>query len=507
MSEARPNARWLRHSHIWAPIFIGLLAASVSVARSGVPGLWRDEVSTQVMVTRPLDELWRSLGSIDAVHGGYYLLMKAWLMAAGEASPLSLRLPSAIMVGLAAALVVVLGRRLASLWAGVLAGLVFLALPRVTWMGAEARSAALATALVTLSVLLWLIAMGRSARASRNGEALAWVSFAGAAGASVAVYIYAALALLALPLAMLVARSPRRTWIWFLGATGLGALVAAPVLLRVPAQQSQVAWIQRPTLATLAELPRDVWFPGDDYLILVAWLVVALAVAGLWLALAKAARPEPAGTRECVGALGFGVLLLGWTLLPVVLLVGYSFVGTPMYVARYLAITAPGLALSLGIGLAGMRPRWAGALATLVIVALGAQPWWQSRQVDSKSPTYSVASYVGRQDTTHAAVLFETLGPTGGSTRIAQLAYPEDFAGLPDLNLGSGPASNRIWAAEVPLSSVPARLDGIRRVWLVGYVRPLAAARADIATLWSHGFRPKSTRSFTSGWIVVLYER
>lgn len=507
MSQARPNARWLRDSHFWAPIAVGLLAVSLSVARSGIPGLWRDEVATLVMASRPTDELWRSLGSIDAVHGAYYLVIKAWLSMVGVVSPASLRFPSAICVGLAAAFVVAIGRRLASLWAGVLAGLVFLALPRVTWMGAEARSAALATALIALSILAWLVALARSSGSRRKGEALYWSAFALAAGTSVAVYIYSALALLVLPLAMLVARAARRAWIWFLGAAGLGALVAAPVLLRVPAQQGQVGWIQRPTLEALAEMPRDVWFPGDDYLIVVAWLVVALAVVGLWIVLGKAARTKPAGTRESLGALGSGVLLLGWTLLPVVMLVSYSFVGTPMYVARYLAITAPGLALTLGIGLAGIRPRWAGALATLVIVALGAQPWWQSRQVDSKSPTYSVASYVGRQPTTNAAVLFETLGPTGGSTRIAQLAYPEDFAGLPDLNLGPGPASNRIWAAEVPLRTVPTRLDGIRQVWLVGYVRPLAAARADIATLWSHGFRPKSTKSFTGGWIVVLYER
>lgn len=507
MSQARPNARWLRDSRFVAPLVVGLLAISVSVARSGVPGLWRDEVATLVMASRPLDELWRSLGSIDAVHGAYYLTIKAWLSMIGLGSPASLRLPSAICVGVAAALVVALGRRLASLWAGVLAGLIFLALPRVTWMGAEARSAALATALIALGVLAWIVALARSSVSRHKGEALCWAAFALAAGASVTVFIYSALALLALPLAMLVDRAPRRAWIWFLGAAGLGALVAAPVLLRVPAQQGQVGWIQRPTLEALAELPRDVWFPGDDYLIVVAWLVVGMAVTGLWLALGKAARTDPAGAREGLGAVGSGVLLLGWTLLPVVMLVGYSFVGTPMYVARYLAITAPGLALSLGMGLAGVRPRWAGAMATLLIVALGAQPWWQSRQVDSKSPTYSVASYVGQQSTTSAAVLFETLGPTGGSTRIAQLAYPEDFAGLPDLNLGPGPAANRIWASEVPLSSVPTRLDGIRRVWVVGYVRPLAAARADIATLRSHGFRPKSTKSFTSGWVVVLYER
>ncbi len=54
--------------------------------------------------------------------------MHVWLAAVGY-SPFTLRLPSAIAVGVTAALVVILGSRLISLRVGVVAGVLFALLP------------------------------------------------------------------------------------------------------------------------------------------------------------------------------------------------------------------------------------------------------------------------------------------------------------------------------------------------------------------------------------------
>src|SRR5439155_265575 len=80
-------------------------------------------------------------GHIDAVITPYYLLMHAWIAAAGT-SATALRLPSVLAMAVAAVVTSVIGRRLASTAqlpapaaTGVLAGLLFAAAPQVAGYG------------------------------------------------------------------------------------------------------------------------------------------------------------------------------------------------------------------------------------------------------------------------------------------------------------------------------------------------------------------------------------
>ena len=73
-----------------------------SFAGSWVPSLWGDETVSIMSAERSLPSLFSALGHIDAVHGGYYLFLHGWIGLFG-ASELSVRLPSAIAVGFAAA--------------------------------------------------------------------------------------------------------------------------------------------------------------------------------------------------------------------------------------------------------------------------------------------------------------------------------------------------------------------------------------------------------------------
>ncbi|HXY97015.1 MAG TPA: glycosyltransferase family 39 protein, partial [Steroidobacteraceae bacterium] len=89
---------------------------------------WRDEAATMSAAQRPLGNLFRTLGNIDAVHGAYYLLI--WVMVkVGGSGELVTRLPSAVAMACAALAVVAIGRRLISPAAGLAAGLVFAVLP------------------------------------------------------------------------------------------------------------------------------------------------------------------------------------------------------------------------------------------------------------------------------------------------------------------------------------------------------------------------------------------
>ncbi|PRC62699.1 hypothetical protein C6A85_01690, partial [Mycobacterium sp. ITM-2017-0098] len=68
--------------------------------------------------------LWALLHHVDAVHGLYYLLMHGWFAVAPVSEGWS-RLPSSLMIGAAAAGVVVLGRQLTTSSVGLCAGVVF----------------------------------------------------------------------------------------------------------------------------------------------------------------------------------------------------------------------------------------------------------------------------------------------------------------------------------------------------------------------------------------------
>ena len=107
---------------------------------------WRDEAATMSAAQRPLGNLLRTLGNIDAVHGAYYMLI--WVMVRiGGTGELVTRLPSAVAMAVAAAAVAALGRRLISLRAGLAAGLVFAVLPEVSLYGQDARPYAIVVAL------------------------------------------------------------------------------------------------------------------------------------------------------------------------------------------------------------------------------------------------------------------------------------------------------------------------------------------------------------------------
>ena len=141
--SAVPGPAWLPV----VPAVVTLLAGLYEIQR---PSFSRDETATVAAVHRSFPQLVRMLGTVDVVHGAYYALM--WVVVrVGGSGEFAVRLPSAVALAVAAALVTALGGRLVSSWAGLAAGLAFAVLPPVSWFAESAREGAFVTMLATLA--------------------------------------------------------------------------------------------------------------------------------------------------------------------------------------------------------------------------------------------------------------------------------------------------------------------------------------------------------------------
>ncbi|MCU1513328.1 MAG: hypothetical protein JWO10_418, partial [Microbacteriaceae bacterium] len=150
-------------SRATAPAIVGLFGFLISAAGSWIPSVWYDEAATITSASRSWTELWREIQHVDAVHAAYYSLMHVVFWVFGY-SPLTLRLPSAVAVGVTAALIVVLVRRLADARTAVIAGILFCMLPRTTWMGGEGRSYAISALLAVVLTLAFVAALRTGGR-------------------------------------------------------------------------------------------------------------------------------------------------------------------------------------------------------------------------------------------------------------------------------------------------------------------------------------------------------
>ncbi|UTO68135.1 glycosyltransferase family 39 protein [Streptomyces rapamycinicus] len=141
--------------------------------------MWRDESATYQMARRTLPQIRDALGTVDAVHGLYYLLMHPVL--ALRPSEVTLRLPSVLAAMAATALVAALGCRLARPRVGLWAGLLYATTPVVTHYAQEGRSYALVAASAAAATYLLVDAAGlvpgtsggggrAGGRASRGGS-------------------------------------------------------------------------------------------------------------------------------------------------------------------------------------------------------------------------------------------------------------------------------------------------------------------------------------------------
>ena len=264
------------------------------LARQSAMG--NDEAASRWAASLSLAQLAHLLRHVDAVHGLYYLLLHGW-MAAGT-SPAVLRVPSVIAMVAAAALMVILARRLtgpgrAGQLAGLFAGLVVALSPVVSYYAQTARSYALVYACVLGQCLALVSALqAEHAGAARARIARRWLCY----GALVTVGAYLnEMALLVLAAHAVTVGLARYGWAavrhWAVTSAVSIALVS-PLLWLSATQQSAVSWIPRPGA-------HDVWILYHDYFgatLAGAVLVTACAAAAL-VRHRPSCGTNPRGTR------------------------------------------------------------------------------------------------------------------------------------------------------------------------------------------------------------------
>ncbi|UVT23191.1 glycosyltransferase family 39 protein [Rhodococcus pyridinivorans] len=403
-------------------VLVALLGSIVAAWGSWRPSFWYDELATLSVAQRSRVDLDRVLGNVDVVHGLYYVAMRYWFVVFG-ASEFSARVPSVLAVGVAAGGVVVLGRKLGDRRLGVVAGVVFLLLPRVTWAAVEARSyAPSAAAAVWLTVLLIV--------GCESGRLRWWLLYAAMLVLSVVLFMYA-IALVPAHLITLALRGDlRRRGLAWLGAVVAGSAAAAPLVWEAFAQTGQTTWI--PPIDR--NLPRIIW----EY----QWFVGAP-----WFAVA-----------------------VPWIVVPMAMLVTYSLVVSPVYLDRYLTFTSPAVALIGAAAVAAVAIRtWAsvgvtGALVLLSVPSFVAQrgQWSDPSGMDFSTVNHDVAGRVTPGD----CVLFGGAAWNPASQRLVITARPETFADTRDLGLGrTAAAEGWLWDENLPFQAVAEQLSTCEAVW------------------------------------------
>ncbi len=435
-------------------VAVAFVAIVVSAAGAARPSLWFDEAATISASSRTVPELWRMLGNIDAVHGLYYLIMHGWFVIF-PATEFWSRLSSSLTVGVAAAGVVVLGRRLSTRSVAVAAGVVFALLPRVTWAGIETRSYAL-----SMVIGVWLTVLCVSA--VRRQRLSWWVAYAAllVTGTVLNVFVVLIVGVHAVLVAVLSA-STRVRVCWAVAAAAAVAAVI-PFLFFTQTQLFQVGWISKLGPQTVGKILQEQYF---DRSLPVAVLAGVLLISGLLCRSRAAVVAGPdAGRLVAITA--------AWILLPTIALIVYSAVHQPIYYPRYLSFTAPGIALLLGLCVVAVGRSRAGIAALLVIFAFAATPNYLAQRgpYAKESMDYSqVADVISRYAKPGDCLVMDNSAAwKPGPIRPLIAARPAAFAKLHDYGRGlSAIQRNRLWDAHIPIWTWADKMPGCPAIWTV----------------------------------------
>ncbi|EFO79759.1 membrane protein-like protein [Oscillochloris trichoides DG-6] len=321
--------RRLQHPLV-APLLLFGLALGLRLYRLDAQSLWLDEGSSWQMANLPWADLLRDLVSPSAAYPLYHLLLKLWIMLAGDSEAM-LRLPSALAGAAAVPVIYLAGRagnpqaRLPSLAAALIA----LLGPFPLWYAQEAKAYSLL--LLAAALLVWA-----GTRALHGTTGQHWRTFALIALLALSIHRLAALVVLAIGWAWVVQRRPG----WKIGgaamslasaglvgvmALGLGSDRAATGAY-IPAGPLDALWL------TFARFSLDRW-PGDA----AWWWLLPWGLLFIWgmLGLVRDLRRPSAQTWLCL------------LLVPLVLF-GLQLLFTRLYEARYLIVVYPIWVLVLG---------------------------------------------------------------------------------------------------------------------------------------------------------------
>jgi mannosyltransferase len=332
-----------------------VFAAVVGLGGAGRPSFWYDEAATvSAAYSRSLGELWQMLGSVDAVHGLYYLLMHCWFEVFPPTEFWS-RVPSGLAVGVAVAGTVVLGKQFSSRTVAVSSGVICAILPRTTWAAIEARPYALSMMAAAWLTVLLVVATRRDSR-------WIWLSYGVAQVMSIVLDMYLVLVLFA---HLVFVCAFRRGQLRRFGITSvLAGLAVTPFMARVMGQLHQIKWVPAIGHRTIEDVAVQQYFERNPPFTVLSALLIATAIV-LWrFTSAKLADSD----KQLL------VLAAAWMVIPTAVIVAWSVFAHPIYTPRYLCFTAPAMALVLGVCIGAVAAKPWVAAAILGLLAVVAAP-------------------------------------------------------------------------------------------------------------------------------------
>ena len=487
---AGPDPRPKRVIRGWLVIAVpAVLAFVTSGFDLGSPSLWRDEAYSKDAINRSLSHLFAMLGNMDAVHGAYYVILHFFAEGFGT-SAAALRFPSLCAMAVATAFTAAIGRRAARMAAptaawpwpdatGLIAGLVFAAMPYMTYYAQMARPYAFVTMCATIASYLLLRAIADGGRGWWIGYAVA-VAFTGLFN-TFGLLILPAHALTVLAIAPGSRSWLRRTAVPWLVAGAVAGAVLIPLLLISFRERGQISWLTKPDLSTVRTLATD--FAGSRLLILpVALLALGGVAAGIVDWRSTADGPGAVGGR--FRRISPAAIALPWLVVPPVVLLAVSM-KKPVYNARYVEFCLPALALLVAAGLVGLArvtsrtvassglgplnrdaAAWVPSGAVMLILAvLVISPQHAIRQSTARPDNLRLASAIVAKYERPGDVVFYM--PV--NMHVLGTGYPAPFEKLRDIALAESPLqSATLTGTELRNpAELASRFTDVSRVWVV----------------------------------------
>lgn len=360
--------------------FLTLLAAGLASVRLQYRAVHFDESISMDYAHGSWTSLWHTVTGEDPNMSLYYALAKVWTAVFGD-SVMAFRSLSVVAASLCVPVVYAIGVRLFSVSAGLLAGL--LAATNVFFLryAQEARGYALVMLLTALSTYFFLVLLAAE-RPSR------WVRVGYVASSVLAFYthFFAALVVFVHVLTLVAKRGRAAVGGSWLASYGAMAVLAAPMVYSaLTLEGNPIGWLAKPDLgavpATFAQLA------GDGFLQL--GVVIAVSIAA-----SRAAMRSP--------RLAFGLAFTAsWAAVPVLVAFAVSQL-KPIFLAKYLIVCLPAVALLAAAAVTSLRPAGAALTAACVLLVLAGSElrvWYGFRgQEDWRSLTTYVAERIRPAD-------------------------------------------------------------------------------------------------------------
>jgi mannosyltransferase len=394
----------MRARHLQLLAGITLAGALLRFTTLDVQSYWLDEVATVNILRHGFGDMISAVSAGESTPPGYYIVAWLWskLFGTGE---FGLRSLSALLGTATIPLAFVLGRKIASRTAGLVAAALCAFSPLLVWYSQEARAYALMVLLTGFTLLLLLRVLENPA--PRRIFAWAAVSIAAIATHYFAGFLVGAEAL------WLLYRSPARQRV----AIGVGVVaVAAAGLLPLALHQRSTGAArfisESSILRRLAEVPKQFAVgyqgPAETLITIVSLLLIAYGVVGLlalrraqaWLFVALAAATVAAPL--VLALIGPDYLLARnviAALLPFLVAVATGFAAGRAGIAAAVGVCALGLVQVIGVDTQEryQRDNWRAAAefigradqprAVIVTPASGAVPMLHYLQGGRKTPS------------------------------------------------------------------------------------------------------------------------